>query len=78
MIVAKDAKTKTYEAINDCATEELRFISTEIDRAIKEGKFSISAEGTIGHTTRHRLEELGYKVIIGSQYNQSYYKISWN
>ena len=27
--------------------------------------------------TKKRLEELGYKVTVGYQYNETYYSISW-
>lgn len=52
-------------------------LSAQINNAIAEGKDSISNDGYLQHETRLRLEELGYKVQPGSQYNESYYSISW-
>ena len=45
--------------------------------AIADGKFSISEDGCLKPETRKKLEELGYKIETGNQYNESYYSISW-
>ncbi len=49
----------------------------QIDKTIANGKFSISNDGYLQSQTRKKLEELGYKVETGSQYNESYYSVSW-
>lgn len=39
--------------------------------------FLISEDGSLKPETRKKLEELGYKVETGTQYNEPYYSISW-
>ena len=39
--------------------------------------FSISDDGYLQPETTQRLEELGYNVQTGSQYNEQYWSISW-
>lgn len=34
-------------------------------------------DGSLKPETRKKLEELGYKVETGTQYNEPYYSISW-
>lgn len=77
MLLAKDAHTKTLNSITDCVTEELIILEKQINDAINRGKFSISNSGFLQIETKKRLEELGYKVTIGCQYNETYYSISW-
>ncbi len=77
MISASEARKKTENNINNCATKELSEIMEKIDRAIANGKFSISDDGYLQSQTRKKLEELGYKVETGSQYNEGYYSVSW-
>lgn len=77
MLSASEARTKTQNNINDCTTKELAKLEEQMANAILEGKFSISNDGCLQFSTRQRLEELGYKVTTGSQYNEPYYSISW-
>ncbi len=77
MISASEARKKTENNINNCATKELSEIMEKIDKAIANGKFSISNDGYLQFETEQRLEELGYKIKTGSQCNESYYTVSW-
>ena len=77
LLTADEARSKTQENIQKCLTAELHKLSGQINNAIAEGKYSISNDGYLQHETRLRLEELGYKIQTGSQYNESYYSISW-
>ena len=77
MISAKDANTKTLNNITKCITEELFKLENQINDAIKIGKFYISSSGFLQIETKKTLEELGYNVSVGSQYNEPYYIISW-
>ena len=77
LLTAVEAHHKTQKNIDDCVTTELKKISEQINIAIAEGKYSISNDGYLQQETRQRLEGLGYKVQTGSQYNESYYSISW-
>ena len=77
MLSAKDAHTKTTNNITECITEELLKLEKQINDAINRGKFSISNNGFLQAETKKRLEELGYKVTVGYQHNETYYDISW-
>ena len=74
---ASEANKMTNNAIDSCTTQQLAELSKLIRDAIADGKFSISEVGCLKPETRKKLEELGYKIETGSQYNESYYSISW-
>lgn len=74
---ALEANKMTNNEIDSCTTQQLAELSKLIRDAITDGKFSISAEGSLKSETRKKLEELGYKVKTGTQYNEPYYSISW-
>ena len=67
----------TKHVIDSYTTQQLTELSKLIRDAIADGKFSISEDGCLKPKTRKKLEELGYKVETGTQYNESYYSISW-
>lgn len=77
MITAAEAKAQAQEKINSGMTEELVEIEAQIKKAVSEGKFSFSADGNLFPGTRKRLEDAGYKVTKGCQYNECFYTISW-
>ena len=74
---ALEANKMTNNAIDNCTTQQLAELSKLIRDAIADGKFSISEDGCLKPETRKKLEELGYKVETGTQYNEPYYSISW-
>ena len=74
---ASEANKMTNNAIDSCTTQQLAELSKLIRDAIADGKFSISEDGSLKPETRKKLEELGYKVDTGTQYNEPYYSISW-
>lgn len=74
---ASEANKMTINAIDSCTTQQLAELSKFIRDAIADGKFSISEDGSLKPETRKKLEELGYKVETGCQYNEPYYSISW-
>lgn len=74
---ASEANKMTNNAIDSCTTQQLAELSKLIRDAITDGKFSISEDGCLKPETRKKLEELGYKVETGTQYNEPYYSISW-
>ena len=77
LLSASESHKKTVDNIKNCSTKELAEISKRISDAIANGKFSISDDGCLQYETTQRLEELGYKVQTGSQYNEQYWSISW-
>lgn len=74
---ASEANKMTNNAIDSCITQQLAEISKLIRDAIADGRFSISEDGCLKPEIRKKLEALGYKVRTGTQYNESYYTISW-
>lgn len=74
---ASEANEMTNSAIDSCTTHQLAELSKLIRDAIADGKFSISEDGCLKPETRKKLEELGYKVETGTQYNEPYYSVSW-
>lgn len=77
LLSAEDARKRADEAVDNAFTKELQEIAIEINAASKEGRYSYSDDGRIKPRIREKLEELGYKVEVGSQYNSSWYSISW-
>ena len=77
LLSASEAHKNTVNNIKNCSTKQLAEISKRISDTIANGKFSISGDGCLQYETIQRLEELGYKVKTGSQYNESYWSISW-
>ena len=74
---ASEANKMTNHVIDSCTTQQLAELSKLIRDAIADGKFSISEDGCLKPKTQKKLEELGYKVKTGTQYNEPYYSISW-
>ena len=74
---ALEANKMTNNAIDSCTTQQLAELAKLIRDAIVDGKFSISEDGSLKPETRKKLEELGYKIETGTQYNEPYYSISW-
>ena len=77
LLSASESHKKTVDNIKNCSTKELAKISKKISEAITNGRFSISDDGCLQYEKIQRLEELGYKVQTGSQYNEQYWSISW-
>ena len=77
LLSASEAHKKTVDNIKNCSTKQFAEISKRISDAIADGKFSINGNGCLQYEIIQRLEEFGYKVKTGSQYNESYWSISW-
>lgn len=74
---ASEANKMTNDTIDSRTTQQLVELSKLIRDAITDGNFSISKDGSLKPEIRKKLEELGYKVEIGTQCNEPYYSISW-
>ena len=77
MLSAKAARELALEQLEWNTNVELELIEEQIKEAASNGEFSVSKEGTLTLHCRTKLEELGYKVRVGNQYNETYYTISW-
>jgi len=76
MLTAWDAKQKTQEYARDFR-EECYEIEGLIEKAILSGHFYVVESGYINPAMKRHLENLGYIVKTGTQYNEPYYSISW-
>ena len=77
MISAREARRIVQQGKTERAVAQLEQIEWELENAIQNGKFNVSLDGVIEATNRRKLESLGYKVSADSQYNESYFTISW-
>jgi hypothetical protein len=77
MISAEEARKETTKNLETFSTIELADIEKEIREAIKQGNYSISNNGCLSGQSIKALEDAGFKVNAGSQYNEQYYSISW-
>lgn len=71
---AKKIAVDEYQGLSKQFTEVEKYI---MDSAIN-GNFSITVAGTLHQRIKKYLEELGYRVTVGNQYNDFYYTISWD
>lgn len=77
LIPATQARKIVENGMNQKAMIELNNITKGIDRSIADGYFYYTYEGTISNPVCRKLEELGYKIETGSQYNIPFVTIKW-
>lgn len=77
MIASEKAKEKALNAVSMRWHEEFNEIEKCIEDSASSGAFYVSKSGNIHPRMKRLLEDLGYKVKIGLQYNEPYYTISW-
>ena len=77
MLSAVEARKQSLQNFEEKRKEMFYEIERNIRKAIATGKFKITSDGDIPQEVQIDLRELGYRVDVGCQYNQSYYTISW-
>jgi hypothetical protein len=77
MISAEEARKETTKNLETFSTVELEDVEKKIREAIKQGNYSISDDGRLSEQSRKALENAGFKVNMGNQYNEPYYSINW-
>lgn len=80
MIIIKTAKQAFEETIQNVSNEldkEMIEISTQIDTAIKDGKFYICKSGNLSPCAIYELQKAGYKIAYDYSGSKTYYFISW-
>lgn len=75
---AEEAYIATNRNIEQCISNKLEELRVQIEQAISDGKYSITGEGTLDSNVVYWLGKNNYKVTLDSQYNQSYWIISWD
>lgn len=77
MISAKEARIQSKDKLMSDDEKQLHKLEGYIKTAINNGHHDISKNGSLSKSVVTKLKELGYEVRQGSQYNESYYSISW-
>lgn len=77
MIARGKDKEKVLNAVSMRWREEFNKIEKYIEDSASSGVFYVSKSGSIHPRMKQLLEDLGYKVKIGLQYNEPYYTIGW-
>lgn len=77
MISAKEAREQSKQNKQNTLNKEMAIIEEEINNKISQGNNNVYINGLISSDVRQMLEQLGYNVECGSQYNESYVNIKW-
>ena len=77
MISAKEARNQSEQNKQDILNKEMAIIEEEINKAIVKGQNYTYIGSAISSRAKQILEQLGYKVKYGRQYNESYTSIEW-
>ncbi len=77
MIDAREARKRAQDNLASNAAKELSLIETLISDAVSKGAYFITYGGPMQARVREKLDELGYKVEIDSQYNDVCFIVSW-
>lgn len=77
MISAGMAYKLATDFKNNVIDKEWEDLEKAIQADAEKGYYYNSYIGHIQPENKKKLEELGYKVEIGTQYNESYVNISW-
>lgn len=77
MIPASEARRRSRVNFGEKNNVMLDEIERNIQKAIIAGKFGVTSDGSPSPEVLDALRGLGYKVNVGSLYNQFYYTISW-
>lgn len=74
---AKEAREKIAAASTEKDVADIMKLETIINKAIGEGKESVSVDFGFSEAVRKLLKTKGYIITHGQQYNQSYTTITW-
>ena len=77
MISANDAKQYAEKCSEEMKEKELAAIEKEIKRSCEEGKRLCQIDTRISKLAKDELNNLGYTIESGDQYNRSYAIIRW-
>ena len=77
MISAKEARKQSEQNKQNILNKEMAIIEEKINNEISQGNNNVYIDGSVSLNARQMLEQLGYDVKCGSQYNGSYVNIKW-
>ncbi len=74
---AADARRSIEKGEYEKAVNQAAEVEAMITKAIAQGGKSVGGSGRLEPPVKAKLEEMGYKCESGSQYNESYWSVSW-
>lgn len=74
---AADARRVIEKGEYAAALEQAELVTQKITAAVAAGQTSTGGDGYLLAPVKAKLEEKGYKCSSGSQYNESYWSVSW-
>lgn len=77
MITAEQARQRAKTFISEYENSQFNKIMENINKESGRGYFIYYGDEALRPAVRKKLEELGYDVSIGNQYNEPEYCISW-
>ena len=77
MITAEQARQRAKAAISKYEQSQFNEIMENIDEKSAQGYYKYYGDEALRPAVRKKLEELGYDIAIGNQYNEPEYCISW-
>lgn len=77
MITAEQARQRAKAYISEYEQSQFNKIMEGIDEQSAQGYFKYYGDEALRPAVRKKLEELGYDIATGYQYNEPEYCISW-
>lgn len=77
LMTAKEAREKIDKGEDEKSFAIWCNVAKEINQAIENGENNYCKEGSLPESVIRKLQNLGYRVEEGSQYNQSYFMVKW-
>ena len=77
LITAEQARQRAKASITKYEQSQLNKIMEGIDKESAQGYYKYYGDEALRPAVRKKLEELGYDITIGNQYDEPEYCISW-
>ena len=77
LITAEQARQRAKAAISKYEQSQFNKIMEGIDKESAQGYYNYYGDEALQPAVRKKLEELGYDITIGNQYDEPEYCISW-
>lgn len=74
---AAEARRAIEKGEYEKAVKQAAMVEAKIAHAITQGQKSTGGDGHLESAVQMKLKEMGYKCECGSQYNESYWSVSW-
>ncbi len=74
---AHEARRIVDEGQYQKALDQAQHVQRLIADAIARGQKYVGGDGTFELPVKQKLQEMGYQVSVGNQYNEPYWSVSW-